>query len=36
VAVHGDPEALDGLADAVRDRLGREIIIPGQGESILL
>lgn len=36
IGVHGDPEALDGLASAVRDRLHRSVTIGGQGESILL
>jgi metallo-beta-lactamase family protein len=36
IGVHGDPEALDGLAEAVHARLDRRITIPGQGESILL
>jgi metallo-beta-lactamase family protein len=36
VAVHGDPEAMDGLADAIGDRLSRRILTPGQGESVLI
>jgi metallo-beta-lactamase family protein len=36
VAVHGDPEALDGLTDAVMRRLGGRVHVPGQGESFLV
>jgi metallo-beta-lactamase family protein len=36
IAVHGDPEAMDGFEEAVRQRLSRRIVMPGQGESILL
>ncbi len=36
VAVHGDPEAAEGLSIAVRERLDRAVTVPGQGESILL
>ncbi len=36
VAVHGDPEAMDAFSDVVGERLGRTILTPGYGESILL
>lgn len=36
IAVHGDPEAMDGLAEAVHERFGRTMLTPGHGESILL
>lgn len=36
VAVHGDPQALDGLADEVMRRLGGRVHVPGQGESVLV
>lgn len=36
LAVHGDPEASSGLQDAVRERLGATVHVPGQGESVLL
>lgn len=35
IAVHGDPEAIDGLATAIDDRLGAVLHVPGQGESVL-
>jgi len=36
IAVHGDPEAMDGFREAVADRLSRNILTPGHGETILL
>jgi metallo-beta-lactamase family protein len=36
IAVHGDPEAMDGFREAVADRLSRNILAPGHGETILL
>lgn len=36
LAVHGDPEAIDGLSSAIGDRLGSRLHAPGQGESVLV
>jgi metallo-beta-lactamase family protein len=36
IAVHGDPEALDGLKESIGERLSRTIVTPGQGESVLI
>ncbi len=36
IAVHGDPEAMDSFEEAASERLGRTVLTPGQGESILL
>jgi metallo-beta-lactamase family protein len=36
IAVHGDPEAMDSFREAVADRLSRNILTPGHGETILL
>lgn len=36
IAVHGDPEAMDAFGDAVGERLSRNILTPGFGESVLL
>ncbi|MDF1594733.1 MAG: MBL fold metallo-hydrolase [Acidimicrobiia bacterium] len=36
IAVHGDPEAMDGLQDAIAERLSRRILTPGHGETVLI
>jgi metallo-beta-lactamase family protein len=36
IAVHGDPEAMDSFSDAVGERLSRNILTPGHGETVLL
>ncbi|MDH4118163.1 MAG: MBL fold metallo-hydrolase [Acidimicrobiia bacterium] len=36
IGVHGDPEALSSLSEAVSSRFGTTLITPGQGESVLL
>ena len=36
IAVHGDPEAMESLKEAVLQRFGVGLLTPGEGESILL
>jgi metallo-beta-lactamase family protein len=36
IAVHGDPDAMDSLAEAVRSRFDQTMLTPGDGQSILL
>jgi metallo-beta-lactamase family protein len=36
IAVHGDPEAMDSFREVVGERLSRNIVMPGQGETVLL
>lgn len=36
IAVHGDPEAMDGLQEAIVGRLSRRILTPGHGETVLI
>ncbi len=36
IAVHGDPEAMDSFQEVVAERLSKNVLTPGQGESILL
>lgn len=36
VAVHGDPDAMESLAQAVAARFRQTLLMPGQGEAVLL
>lgn len=36
IAVHGDPEAMDSFSTVVGERLSRNILMPGHGETVLL
>jgi metallo-beta-lactamase family protein len=36
IAVHGDLEAMDGLQEAIGERLRRRILTPGHGETVLI